>query len=325
MVSVADKIGTGGVARSELLGEVLTWDMAATEVEYVKVLDALTAAGLPKEEAAHLRAQTAFARAVKELREGRTIDRVTKDKTTGLLTFQFTKKHLDDTGLQIDFEYEALCHLDTDTGEITCEESPEIEAHALVMFKHAMAHRNTSDVTRLVQNLFTSHADLYPINPRKGVAYFVPEAHRGFSEKVEAFLQALGGRLLRFPVPKGTPEGNRAVKASVEDGLHALAAELEEAVDGWNEKTRESTFEKAVEKWQQIRHKAEAYSEYLGDRQASLLTHLDAQKRRLAAKVSELTALKDAAAHGDDPAQRTMFPGASVPIDTGETAELATA
>jgi len=288
----------------------------------------LEAAALPTADAAELRAQTAFSRAVKELREGRTIDRVARDKNTGVITFQFTRKHPDEAELQIDFAYEALCHLDTEYGTITCEDSPTIEAHAREMFKHAMAHRNTSDVTRLVQKMFQTHADLYAINPKKGVAYFVPQAHADFSAKVEEFLSALGGRLFRFPVPKGTAEGDRAVRASVEDGLHAIAAELEDAVNSWNEKTRETTFEKAITRWQQIKHKAEAYGEYLGDRQATLLSYLDDQKRRLAARVAELSTAKDLKAHGDAPEQRTMFPGATSPIDVfdfDKQPELATA
>jgi len=310
MTTTAEKIGVD--PHAELLGEVVTWDMGARELPFSQITAALDAAGLPRGEAAGLRSTTAFTRAVRDLREGRTIDRVTTDRTTGLVTFQFTRKALDAAGLQLDFTYEALCTLDTDSGHIECADSPEIEAHARTMFAHALAHRNTSDVTRLVQRLFAAHADLYPINPRKGVAYFVPEAHRDFSAKVEEFLRSLGGRLLRFPVPKGTPEGNRAVKTSVEQGLHALSDELTEAVDAWDEKTRPSTFDKAIARWQAIKHKAEAYSEYLGDRQAALLAHLDEQKKRLAQKVAELTAARDAAAHGDG--QRTLFPGATAPI-----------
>jgi len=314
MTTTADRIGVD--PHAALLGEIVTWDMASLEVPFSRVIAALGAAGLPVGEAAALRSTTAFTRAVKDLREGRTIDRVTRDKTTGLITLQFTRKHLDASGLQLDFDYEALAHLNTDSGHITCPDSSVIEDHARLMFRHALDHRTTSDVTRLVQRLFSTHADLYPINPRKGVAYFVPEAHREFSARVEQFLEALGGRLLRFPIPTGTPEGNRAVKASVEDGLTSLANELSSAVDAWDEKTRETTFTKAIERWQVLKHKAEAYSEYLGDRQAALLAHLDAQKKRLAEKIAQLTAARDAAAHGDGEGQRTLFPGAASPIAT---------
>ena len=306
------------VPHTELLGEIVTWTMPTREVAYCDLVIALTAAGLPESTAKALRPTTAFSRAVRDLREGRTIDKTSRDKKTGRVTFQFTKKALDSAGLKLDFNYEALCHLDPDSGAITCPDSPEIQSFATTSFAHALAHRNASDITRLVQRLFETHADLYPINPAKGVAYFVPEAHRAFSAQVETFLQAMHGDLLRFPVPKGTAQGNRAVKESVESGLTALSHELEEAVDDWNDKTRASTFEKATAKWQQIKHKAEAYSEYLGDRQALLLAHLDEQKQRLAAKVNELMTARDAKAHRDLDGQQTMFPGATIPIKTDE-------
>lgn len=297
-----------------LLGEVVTWDMAAQEVAYADVITALRTAGLPESAATDLRPVTAFGRAVRDLRAGRSIDRVARDSTSGAITFQFTQKALNEQGLQIAFAYEAICELQPADGTITCPESPEIEAHARRMFGRAMAHRTTSDITRLVQRLFQTHADLFAINPKKGVAYFVPEAHRTFTAQVEQFLTALGGQLLRFPVPAGTPAGNHAVKTSVEDGLAALSRELDQAVDQWDEKTRPGTMEKATARWQQIEHKAEAYSEYLGDRQASLLAILAEQKKRLARKVMQITEARDAR----DDTQRPLFPGATVSVDTAD-------
>jgi hypothetical protein len=276
-----------------LLGEIVTWDLRTMEVPHSQVREALTSAGLDSALAGDLRAQTAFRRACKEFKEGRTIDRLDYDKASGVVRFQFTKKHLEESLLEFDFE--CIVVLNTASGEITCEENAQIAEHAKQLFDHAVAHRTTSDVTRLVQHLFETHADLYPINPRKGVAYFVPERFRAFSGMVERFLSAMGGDLLRFPVPKGTAEGNRSVREAVEAGLLALTAELDAAVTGWDAKTRSDSVTHAAEKWQVLRHKAEAYSEYLGDRQAKLLAKLDASKEALAAKVLEMTLAKDGA------------------------------
>ncbi len=283
-------------ATRDLLGEIVTWDLGSVELPVATVKQALTDAGLPEDSLGDLRTQTAFGRAIKDLREGRAIDKVQTDNKTGIAVFQFTRKTLDAARLSLNFAFEAKCCLDTKTGDITCSDSPEIESYARTMLARALTHRTTSDITRLVQRMFLSHADLYAINPKKGVAYFVPEEFRGFSAQIEDFLAALGGSLLRFPVPKGTEAGNRSVRDSVESGLLALSSELQEAVDAWGEKTRGSTMDNAVERWQIIKHKAEAYSEYLGDRQASLLATLAEQRRRLATRIDEVTALKAAPA-----------------------------
>ncbi len=274
-----------------LLGEIVTWDMKSMEVPFAKVQEALFDARLDPTAATDLRAVTAFRRAVKEYKDGRTIDKVSSDKDSGVVSFQFTRKYLEATGV-LEFAYETTVHLDTLDGRITCDDA-QIEEHARELFAHAQGHRTTSDITRLVQRMFEAQADLYPINPKKGVAYFVPECHRDFSEKIEQFLDSLGGRLLRFPVPKGTPEGNRSVKEAVEEGLQALADELEHAIADWTTSTRESTFEKALERWKVIEHKAKAYSEYLGERQGDLLERLDGTKRAIAQRVMDLTAEKE--------------------------------
>jgi hypothetical protein len=276
--------------KTPLLGEIVTWEIPMLETPYAFIRAALSAAGLPESAAKDLRTRTAFRRAIKDLHEGRAIDNVTTDRKSRVISFQFTRKHL--LYSRLEFAYEAVCSLNVDSGFITCPDSAEIENHARTMFAHALAHRTTSDVTRLIQNLFANHADIYAINKSKGVAYFVPAQHRDFAARVEQFVVALNGTLPRFPVPKGTPEGNRAVKATIESGLTALAQELSDAVDAWDESTRTSTMDKAVARWQIIKHKAEAYSEYLGDRQTALLATLDEQRKRLAQKVNELMAAK---------------------------------
>lgn len=273
-----------------LLGEIVTWDMTSSEVTQEAVLNALNAAQLSLDVAGDLRATAAFNRACKSLKEDRAIDKIKRNGS--VISFQFTRKHLVESQGVIQFDREARVMLDTETGRIQCDESHELEKHAQELFDHATSHRNTSDVTRMVQKLFANHADLYPINPRKGVAYFVPHEHRHFAEKCEHFLNELGGQLLRFPVPKGTAEGNRSVRVAVEEGLAGLLHDLEAAAEDWSETTRTSTMDAAIERWKQIKHKAESYAEYLGDRQATLLDELTAAKGRLAERIATVEAEK---------------------------------
>lgn len=295
---------------SHLLGEIVTWDLRSMEIPLATIQTALRDAGLPEDSLGDLRPQTAFARAVKDLRENRTIDRIKIDSKSTLIHFQFTRMHLDQSAFEIDFTREALCTLDTDTGAITCPDSPAIENHARTMFAHALAHRTTSDVTRLVQRLFEAHADLFPINPKKGVAYFVPEVHRSFSAQMEDFLSALGGSLLRFPVPSGTDAGNRSVRESVDAGLLAMAEELKTAREAWNESTRHATMDHQLARLQIVQHKAEAYATLLGDRQAQTLALLAQHKAELIQKINEISALKEekkSAPQADGAAQQTLF------------------
>lgn len=269
---------------TELLGEIVTWDMASSTCEYQKVIDSLNAAGLPTEVAKELQANTAFSRACKDLKKDRVIDKIKKRKG-GVVTFQFTHKKVENDRLE--HSYEAQMELDTDSGDLSCAEKPELAEEARKLFAFAMQTRNASDITRMVQKLFEQNADLYPINPRKGVAYFVPDQHSVFTEKVEKFLTSLGGRLSRFPVPKGTAAGNASVRDAVQAGLSVLLDELQSAVEGFGEDTRQTTMENAQKKWDVINHKINVYAEYLESEQQGLQDRLKQAREQLVKKISE--------------------------------------
>lgn len=88
--------------------------------------------------------------------------------------------------------------------------------------------------------MFERRADLFPIRDRGGV-YFVPQPHAAFVDGVQTFLGKVNGRLARFPVPAGTPPGDRSVKDAVAGGLAELIAEHRAAVALFAADTREST------------------------------------------------------------------------------------
>ena len=101
-------------------------------------------------------------------------------------------------------------------------------------------YRDGADVTRAIQRLFERNADLFPIRD-KGGCYFVPERHSAFVDKIDRFVKGLNGSLRRFPVPSGTPHGDRSVKEAVASGIETLIREHDAAVDTFGEDTRPDT------------------------------------------------------------------------------------
>jgi hypothetical protein len=142
-------------------------------------------------------------------------------------------------------------------------------------------------VTRIVQKLFEKQADLFPIRPQGG-AYFVPAAHAPFVEKVQGFLGRVGGRLLRFPVPAGVPEGERSVRRAVADGLAGLVAEHRAAVAQFGGDTRADTLERAAAHIRSTRFKVEAYAAYLAEEKAALDRELGAAADELRSRIEEI-------------------------------------
>ena len=277
---------------TDLLGEVVTWDLCAAEISYDLVKQCLADAGLDESAAKELSPRNAFSRACRELKKDRSIDKLKFEH--GMASFQFTKKAF--SGSVINFDYECTVKLDCDSGKVECAESPELEAQATALIQHAMVTRNAQDVTNMIQRMFHHHADLYPINPRKGVAYFVPEKYRDFTAKVDTFLSKLGGNLARFPVPKGTEHGNASVRDAVQLGLSALLTELNDAVTGWDGTTRKTTIERAEERLNLILYKVDAYQEYLGAEQARLKAEVEEAKKALGDKIMALAPDEEPAA-----------------------------
>lgn len=268
---------------TELLGEIVSWEMNGQVLALNQIQEALRDSGLDPNEANELTNRQAFGRACRELKANRSIDKL-QIGTGPIAKFQLTKKETTVTGT-IDFDYEAIIELNCDTGAISCPESSELEKQATELLAFAAQTRNSQDVTRIVQRLFRRNADLFPINS-KGVAYFAPEAHREFTGKVDDFLQKLGGKLQRFPVPRGTEQGNASVKDAVQGGLAAMVDELNEVVSHWDETTRKATMEKAFERYDRVAVKIDAYATYLECAQDNLKAKLAEAKAELAKKIA---------------------------------------
>ena len=281
-------------AGTELLGEVVCWSMGSTEVGFDRLVEALKESGLNEKDAPELNRKSAFSRAAKHLKNERVIDKVSA--TSEIIEFQLTAKRVTEGSVEYEEECKLLLDLNCDDIDtcITCAKRPELATEATMHIKQALATRTTSDVTRIVQRLFKNNADLFALDPQKGVAYFVPESHREFTEKVDDFLKRLGGKLCRMPVPKGTEEGNRSVKDAVDTGLSDMLVEISDTMAHWDlSDITKRSFNHAEKRLDTLMFKAESYAQYLGDSQQKLLDDIAKQKQELNEKKAQ--ALEQAA------------------------------
>jgi hypothetical protein len=271
----------------ELLGEVVAWDVTAKEVPAQLVRDGISIAGI-NTDLPELRIATAFGRATKGLKKERLIRRRKEDKKSPAKRFQVNK--VDETGGTINYDYDCTLQVDTETGKVDCTEDYELAKQVEQDVQAELETRTASDITRIVKQLFERHADLFPLVPCKGVAYFVPQSHAEFVAKVDTFLRHVGGKLCRMPVPKGTEEGTQSVRDAVKAGLDEMVSELNQSVELWEPgSTRKSTTAKALERWEQIRYKVDAYAEFLDAERSKLGESLEAAKAILANKITEVT------------------------------------
>jgi hypothetical protein len=272
----------GVVPGTRLLGEVISWTCPGIAVRHADVIVALRDAGLDETVARVLLPRHAFSRACKKLAQDRIIRSVADDADT--ITFQFT--HESRAGDKYEYTLETMLALTKATGKVSCELAG-LATVAQELLDRAIDHRTGSDVTRMIQRLFDRHADLFPVREAGGV-YFVPQAHAAFVDRVQQFLNRVNGRLARFPVPAGTPHGDRSVKDAVADGLATLIAEHREAVAGFGDDTRRDTLDRAAERIRLTRHKLEAYATYLADARDRLAGELAVAARELLAKIDRV-------------------------------------
>jgi hypothetical protein len=271
----------------KLLGEVITWSCTGVAIRHLDLIDALRGTGLDETVARELAPRHAFSRACRKLSEARIIRPVAEDRTH--IRFQFTAEHREEGRYRYDFE--TVLSLEKDTGKVTCDIAG-LAALAQEELDRCFAARTGSDVTRIVQRLFERKADLFPIR-EKGGAYFVPREHTEFVDRVQEFLGKLNGRLARFPVPAGTPEGDRSVKESIAAGLAALIEEHRAAIAEFGTDTRGSTLQRTAERIRLTRHKLSAYAEYLAEERDRLERDLADTSRELIKKVEQLSAERD--------------------------------
>ncbi|VTU01480.1 unnamed protein product [Gemmataceae bacterium] len=272
-------------AGTRLLGEVLAWACPGAAVTHAALVRALEDADLDPGVARELAPRHAFTRACKRLSDQRIIRPVSEDATT--VKFQFT--HESREGDHFEYTVETMLTLDKQTGAVTCE-LPGLATLAQEELDRCIAARTGGDVTRVVQKLFERQADLFPIRPQGG-CYFCPAVHAGFTDKVQDLLDRVGGRLLRFPVPAGTPEGDRSVTRAVADGLAAVVAEHRAAVESFGADTRDDTLRRAAEKIRVTKFKVRAYAEYLSGERDRLDRAVAAAEAELRAKVEALAAV----------------------------------
>src|SRR5438270_2725829 len=267
---------------TRLLGEIITWSCAKVRIRHIDLIEALRGSGLDEAVARELAPRHAFARACKKLSEARIIRQVSEDDK--VIRFQFTAEHRD--GDHFSYDLETMLTLDKATGKVTCD-LPGLATLAQEELDRCLEARTGGDVTKIIQKLFERRADLFPIREQGG-AYFCPQEHVAFVDQAQSFLGRLNGKMNRFPVPAGTPEGDRSVKESVAAGLAALIADPQSAVEAFGGDPRPSTLERAAERIRQTRFKVEAYTDYLAEEKARLEEQLAEAARQLRAKVESL-------------------------------------
>ena len=270
----------------DLLGYVMTWDVGTGKHDVVKIRESLLKAGLDESMVPNLNLKNAFVRALRALSKNSLIDTVAKDEHC--IRFQLTDKHVEGRDY-IAFERKAIVTLELGSGNVHCVDA-NVANSAKALLQSAMDLRTGPDISRYIKRLMESYGDMFPLNPSKGVTYFVPIHHADLLGKVESFVTELGGYLPLWPVPIGTERGNASVKVAVENGLESMANDLEVALKEWDETTQDYTKKRMWEKVEKLEFKMRAYSGFLQDRSSVAKDTIAELRNKIQQKIEETEA-----------------------------------
>ena len=272
-----------------LFAEIITWD-APPQALRKDVWQALADVGLSVGLLPDMTERQAASRAASALKDKELqIDRL---QTAGQIQYQLTNK----TNNEASIEFFPRTVVTVDKWCVKVLSGSEEDAREFEdKMTEAVRWLTGADVSRVVARAFDEHAAMFPIVPKKGVVYVVPVQYQELVLRVELFLQQIGGRLHKFPVPRDS-DGESSVRDAITQGVQGMIEELQEAVEAWDETTRGSTQEHARQKWATIQAKIEEYSEYVSGYRQNLETLLDGARSRIEDRVLEIAGLKQAAA-----------------------------
>ena len=107
------------------LGEIVTWT-APSQVEFSKLQEAVSEAGIDGKILRDMLPRNAFARAARSL-EGRII-RIVEERPEAI-DFQLTREYLNEVAHEYFYHKEAVVTLTKKSGDVTCESDSELAAH----------------------------------------------------------------------------------------------------------------------------------------------------------------------------------------------------
>jgi hypothetical protein len=230
---------------------------------------------------------------VKELEKERLIENVAIDGH--VMQFQLTQREKvsgEDGEIELSYSKETMLYLDTTTGKIHSKNSKLREQAQQLLDKHTIT-KTGADITLVVRRLFALEAtkigpgEIGLIQIEHGV-YFVSVQYGEFIRKVDAFLQKLGGKVTRFPIPIGDKETDHAVAGAVEASIRGLITEHLEAVENFNVYTTANSLHNMAERINTTRIQLEAHATYLADRKAELEKVVEEANAKLAEKIASL-------------------------------------
>jgi hypothetical protein len=123
--------------------------------------------------------------------------------------------------------------------------------------------KSSSDITRLIEELFeVNGGDLMPIHAGECV-YFVPETHKRLTDAAESLLVSMGGMVSRFQVASDGELADQSIARIARDHMERLIGEFRSTCDVLNDRSPNFVISRRFESVNKLRKKVSAYQPLL--------------------------------------------------------------
>lgn len=265
----------------ELLGVIVSFS-PPSEVEFYRLRAALSGAGWESGLAREMLPRDAFARAARQLRQGRLIDVVAE--TDDSILFQLTRKWSDEN--EVHFALDTQLTLDKTTGRVTCSDDA-LRVHAEGLISAHLGKRSRQDVLRILKKVYEgAKADLVVISDAGGV-YFVPDYHGQLIDATRKFLAHIDGKLRsEFRVFWGDPEAEQSAAGNVLEHLQGLIAEFRDSCAVLTHESKPFLVDRRTAEVTALRDKLDSYRGLLSAYSDEITSEIDKAERDMLARIS---------------------------------------
>jgi len=254
------------------LGEIVYWNVRNVQIQRQQLIVLLESVGLPGSFAREHSYLSAFKRALKFMEENRIIRPV--EENAGIMVYQFTAESKAEDDMVLEYNREATITINKsdyrkDRNFRAAIQGPDDICNRLAeLFEDEKTKFRSSDITRLIQRIFSSHADIVCLRQQGGV-YYVPAVFHDLVVKVSSLVSQLGNSTLEhLPIPN-VDSTRQAVRGGLVEEIGAVMKKLDEDIEKVKAGDDEATERWTLHRTQQVaalRDRVARYAEVLGDR-----------------------------------------------------------
>jgi len=252
-----------------LLGEVCWWNCQGIELTQEMLANVLHQCGFSDRYAREHNYRSAFIRTLRRMEEKRII-RLVKESLKYLI-YQFTAEQLqdqDEDTAHLEYRQETVVVVNKETYRETgdfasalVKGDPGIRQRIIDFFEVEKKKYNSSDISRYVQKIFRTEADIITLRSQ-GSVYFVPATYRHVVQKVERLAQMIEGLTFNSMVIVDVDSTRQLVREAAIHEFDDLLRKMDKAF-ARQESLTEKALDHKQQQLEQLQRRVEEYSKML--------------------------------------------------------------